>query len=51
MNVEYNHVGSCGTVSCGNYGVEFTVASLDGVIGFAVCGVCGVDFRDRCREI
>lgn len=46
--IDVIHEGSCGTSGCENQGIVFDVVSVAGVVMFAICGACGVDFRDRC---
>lgn len=48
MTITIDHEGSCGTPGCANAGLVFDAPSVDGVVGQIVCGVCGVNFTDRC---
>lgn len=48
MIVVYDHEGSCGTPGCVNQNVVFDVPTIDGRMSPMVCGVCRVDFTDRC---
>jgi hypothetical protein len=48
MNIISDYHGSCGTLGCMNYGVDFAAVSVDGVLQNIVCGACGIDFTDRC---